>query len=109
LAFYSKSLSNVEVLTADNCNTNRKISNLAIPLLGCASHQFILAVNKWISDHPRYCQMLEKIHGFMCSMLDYRKYAMKNYDLYFKAFCILSCAVLELLSRDVLELLSRDV
>jgi hypothetical protein len=33
LALYSKTLSNVVVI-ADNCNTNRKISNnLAIPLL----------------------------------------------------------------------------
>jgi hypothetical protein len=69
LVLYSKTLSNVVVLIADNCNTNRKISNnLEIPLLGCASHRFNLAVNKWISDHPRYYQLLEKIHGLMMQL-----------------------------------------
>jgi hypothetical protein len=49
LALYSKTLSNVVVLIADNCNTNRKISNnLAIPLLGCASHRCNLAVKKYM-------------------------------------------------------------
>jgi hypothetical protein len=61
LALYSKTLSNVVVLIADNCSTNRKTSNnLAFPLLGCASHCFNLVMNKWISDHPRYTQILEK-------------------------------------------------
>ena len=41
LTMYSKTLSNVVVLIAENCSTNRKISNtLEIPLLGCTSHRF---------------------------------------------------------------------
>jgi hypothetical protein len=76
LALYSKTLSNVVVLIADNCNTNRKISNnLAIPLLGCASHRFNLAVNKWINDHPRYYQILEKIHGLMMQLCNLKNAA----------------------------------
>jgi hypothetical protein len=68
LALYSKTLSNIVVLTADNCNTNRKISNkLTIPLLGCASHRFNLAMNKWITDHPRYYQLLEKYMVSCCN------------------------------------------
>jgi hypothetical protein len=76
LALYSKALSNVVFLIAKNCNTNRKISNyLAIPLLGCASHHFNLEVNKWISDHPRYYQILEKIHGLMMQLCDLKNAA----------------------------------
>jgi hypothetical protein len=76
LALYSKTLSNIVVLIADNCNTNRKIANnLAIPLLGCASHRFNLAVNKWISDHPRYYQILEKIHGLMMQLCNLKNAA----------------------------------
>ncbi len=69
LALYSKTLSNIVVLIGDNCSTNRKISNdLAIPLLGCASHRFNLAVNKWIEDHPRYKSVLENIHDLMIQL-----------------------------------------
>jgi hypothetical protein len=69
LALYSKTLSNGVVLIADNCNTSRKISNnLAIPLLGRASHYFNLDVNKWISEHPRHYQLLGKINGLMMQL-----------------------------------------
>lgn len=69
LHLYSKSLANLVVLIGDNCSTNRKISNdTRIPLLGCASHRFNLAVNSWIDENEIYKQVLEKIHNLMIQL-----------------------------------------
>ena len=56
LQLLEKQLRNVVTMTADNscyCATNRKILNeTRLPLIGCASHKFNLAVMNWV----------EKIH-----------------------------------------------
>ena len=49
------------------------MNTLATPLLGCTSCRLYLAVNKWISVHLRYYQLLEKIRGLMmqlCNLKD---------------------------------------
>ena len=52
LEFYNKNIKDVVALVSDNCAVNRKISNLTnIPLIGCASHKFNLAVELWISTY----------------------------------------------------------
>jgi hypothetical protein len=46
LELYKKALDNVVAFIGDNCATNRKISTeTTIPLIGCASHHFNLAVH----------------------------------------------------------------
>jgi len=46
LDLYKKTLDNVVAFIGDNCATNRKIpTETTIPLIGCASHCFNLAVN----------------------------------------------------------------
>jgi hypothetical protein len=50
----------VDVLIGDNCSTNKKnLENTGIPLIGCASHRFNLAVNSWLEERPEYEQVLE--------------------------------------------------
>ena len=50
LALYGKEWSNVVVLFADNCEINKAISGQTNkPSLGCASHRFAFAVNKFIA------------------------------------------------------------
>lgn len=50
LDVYSKSFENVAFLVGDNCTVNQKIPSLTgIPLIGCCSHKFNLAVELWIS------------------------------------------------------------
>jgi len=53
-------------LVADNCMTNRSISRLwGIPMVGCASHRFNLAVKLWIKEQRGLEDALEKISVLM--------------------------------------------
>lgn len=45
-------MKNVIALIADNCSVNKSISNIReVPLLGCASHRFQLAVNEILEEY----------------------------------------------------------
>lgn len=69
LALYNKSLTNVVAFIGDNCSTNRKISNdCDIPLIGCASHRFNLAVNKWLDTECGFQGVLDDIHKLMIEL-----------------------------------------
>ena len=69
LLLYRKTLDNVVVLIGDNCSTNKKIADdTAIPLIGCASHRFNLAVNSWLEERPEYEQVLDAIHKLMVQL-----------------------------------------
>jgi hypothetical protein len=49
LALYNKNVEMVAFLVADNCATNQKIATLmGLPLVGCASHRYNLAVNRYL-------------------------------------------------------------
>jgi hypothetical protein len=51
LDVYDKRLSMIKFLVADNCSTNKSIATkLGVPLVGCASHRFNLAVTRVISE-----------------------------------------------------------
>ena len=66
---YSKSLENVGVLIGDNCATNKRVSkDTGIPFIGCASHQFNLAVNNWIKEQSHFDTVLEQIHNVMVQL-----------------------------------------
>ena len=47
LSFYNKTLKNVVAFTGDNCSTNK---TAGIPLIGCISHKFNLAVNNYLRE-----------------------------------------------------------
>jgi len=51
LSLYGLTKDNVVCFVADNCATNQAISKRwGIPMVGCASHRFNLAVKHWISE-----------------------------------------------------------
>ena len=53
LQLYGLTKANVACIVSDNCSTNKAISaRWKIPLVGCASHRFNLAVKLWISEQP---------------------------------------------------------
>jgi hypothetical protein len=52
LSLYNKDISMVAFLVADNCSTNRRIATLLeVPLVGCASHRYNLAVNRFLAPY----------------------------------------------------------
>ncbi|KAF0744563.1 hypothetical protein Ae201684P_018845 [Aphanomyces euteiches] len=49
LKIYGKSMDNVAFFVGDNCSTNGSIARLCgVPLIGCYSHKFNLAVKRWL-------------------------------------------------------------
>ncbi|EGZ06100.1 hypothetical protein PHYSODRAFT_532032 [Phytophthora sojae] len=64
LSVYECSWSRVSFLVGDNCSTNQCIGRKegALPLIGCASHRFNLAVRAFLEAHET---MVEKVHKFM--------------------------------------------
>ncbi|KAG6962595.1 hypothetical protein JG688_00008523 [Phytophthora aleatoria] len=52
LDVYNKTLDMVAFIVGDNCSTNQSIATkLDVPLVGCASHRFNLAVNKYLAEY----------------------------------------------------------
>uniref|UniRef100_H3H146 Uncharacterized protein n=1 Tax=Phytophthora ramorum TaxID=164328 RepID=H3H146_PHYRM len=52
LALYNKNTSMVALLVGDSCSTNQKIATLLeLPLVGCASHRYNLAVNRYLAAY----------------------------------------------------------
>jgi len=75
---------NVACFICDNCATNQKTSReWGIPMVGCASHRFNLAVREWIKSMPGLEDVLEKIATLMG-----------------KASCLKSAARLRELTQD---------
>ncbi|EGZ30684.1 hypothetical protein PHYSODRAFT_475146 [Phytophthora sojae] len=64
LSVYECPWSRVSFLVGDNCSTNQCIGRKegALPLIGCASHRFNLAVRAFLEAHET---MVEKVHKFM--------------------------------------------
>ncbi|RAW27359.1 hypothetical protein PC110_g16242 [Phytophthora cactorum] len=52
IEFFHQSETNLAFLIGDNCATSRVIATrLNVPLIGCASHRFNLAVNSFLDNH----------------------------------------------------------
>ena len=63
LDLYGKSAENVVAITADNCKLNQCIADhIDIPMVGCAIHRFILAVQGYINKHK---DLIQKVHNLM--------------------------------------------
>ena len=66
LAIYGKDTTNVICFVGDNCNVNQSIARtMKIPLIGCASHKFNLAVKRWIKEQPQLTDIIEKVAAVM--------------------------------------------
>ena len=60
LELYEKDISNVVCIIGDNCSTNKSVANiLGVPLVGCSSHRFNLAVNFFLKDFEN---VLDKVY-----------------------------------------------
>jgi len=69
LAQYNRSIENVVAIIGDNCRVNSKTAKeLGIPLIGCASHKFALAVNAWIAAQPGLDAALDKVNKVMVKL-----------------------------------------
>ncbi|KAG6973925.1 hypothetical protein JG687_00000639 [Phytophthora cactorum] len=52
LSVYEKDIDMVRFIVGDNCATNQSIATrLGVPLIGCASHRFNLAVNRFLQSY----------------------------------------------------------
>jgi hypothetical protein len=66
LNLYQKDLKNVICLVGDNCAVNKALADfLHLPLIGCASHRFNLAVNLFFEQWE---QLIEQVHSIMKSL-----------------------------------------
>lgn len=62
LATYGKTFDNVLCLVGDNCSVNQRMGQiLRVPLIGCASHKFNLAVRQWISQQAELTPIVKKV------------------------------------------------
>ncbi|ETI42993.1 hypothetical protein F443_11966 [Phytophthora nicotianae P1569] len=63
LAVYNKTVYMIVFMIADNCNIDRSIATkLGVPLVGCTSHRFNLAVKKFLTEHE---SLLQKVNNLM--------------------------------------------
>ena len=70
LALYGKEWSNVVALIADNCELSKAISDQTNkPLIGCASHRFVLAVNKFIAGEM---ETVTKVNSLMVKLRTFK-------------------------------------
>lgn len=63
---FGKTLANVSFFVADNCATNKSISNKThIPMIGCACHRLNLAVKKHLE---RFSGLISSVRQKMSSL-----------------------------------------
>ena len=66
LQLYNLKKETLVCIIGDNCATNKAISKRwKIPLVGCASHRFNLAVRKWIEEQPGLPEALTRLATLM--------------------------------------------
>ena len=69
LESYGKTSENILCLVGDNCSVNQSMARiLGVPLIGCASHKFNLAVRQWIARQNELAPILKKV-SFDCCLL----------------------------------------
>eukprot|EP00644_Phytophthora_capsici_P002948 jgi/Phyca11/103032/e_gw1.7.895.1 len=69
LDVYNKTLDMVAFIVGDNCSTNQSIATkLGVPLVGCASHRFNLAVNKYLADYEPLLAQVNTLMSKLCQV-----------------------------------------
>jgi hypothetical protein len=62
LESYGKTFENILCLVGDKCSVNQSMARiLGVPLIGCASHKFNLAVCQWISQQSELTPIVKKV------------------------------------------------
>lgn len=63
LSFYKKGIDNIICVIADNCPVNKRTARLiSVPMVGCASHRFNLAVMDIVGENSI---LIEKVRNVM--------------------------------------------
>jgi hypothetical protein len=66
LQMYGKHTNNVICLAGDNCAVNQSIARtMSVPLIGCASHKFNLAVHEWMKEQPNLTSIIAMVAAVM--------------------------------------------
>ena len=53
-------------LVRDNCRVNQSIvRTISVPLIGCGSHKFNLAVQRWMKEQPQLIAIVAKVAAVM--------------------------------------------
>jgi hypothetical protein len=66
LELYDKDESNVICLMGDNCSVNQSMARtMSVPLIGCASHKFNIAVRHWMEFQPQLTTIIKKVAAVM--------------------------------------------
>ena len=61
-SYGTKTFDNIVCLVGDNCSVNQCMTRiLDVPLIGCASHKFNLAVRQWISQQTEPIPIVKKV------------------------------------------------
>jgi len=61
LETYGKTCDNILCLVGNNCSVNQSMARLLnVPLIGCASHKFNLAVRRWIDSQVELTPIIQK-------------------------------------------------
>ena len=82
LGLYSKSWSNVDCLIGDNVRTKKCIANYTgLPLIGCSSHRFNLAMRDNLSDEEL---LVSKVHVIMIKLSSFLLAAQLKRHTYLK-------------------------
>ena len=64
LELYGKTCADILCLVGDNCSVNQSMARtLNVPLIGCASHKFNLAVKRWIASQPDLMSIITKVRA----------------------------------------------
>ena len=67
LETFGKTFENVLCIVGDNCSVNQSMARiLGVPLIGCASHKFNLAVRQWIARQAELTPILKKVSLLHC-------------------------------------------
>ena len=67
LETYSRTLENAKYIVCDNCSVNKRMAkDLGVPMVGCASHRFNLAVQKYMSSG--YKEVIDVVHKIMVKL-----------------------------------------
>ena len=62
MSSYGRASEDILCFVGDNCAVNKKMAaDLGVPLLGCASHKFNLAVRMWIKSQPQLAIIINKV------------------------------------------------
>ncbi len=66
LNIYGRVTEDVLCIVGDKCSVNRRMAgDLNVPLLGCGSHKFNLAVRTWIKQLPHLLSIIGKVASVM--------------------------------------------